>query len=456
MKRNYFNPYRNLICGVDEKIPVGEFNIHHINFDNAATTPPFKCVLEDILDFTPWYSSIHRGVGYKSKYSSLVYENSRKVIASFIGANLNEHTIIYVKNTTEAINKLSFRLCDHDKNCTVLSSSMEHHSNDLPWRDKFNVDYISLNDTGMLSIEDLEHKLISYDGGVKLVTITGASNTTGYINPIHEIARLVHSYDAKLLVDCAQLVPHEQFNMKSIFNQEHIDFVVFSSHKMYAPFGIGVLVGPKDVFCCGHPDYKGGGTVQLVTDDYALWDIPPNKEEAGTPNIMGVVALVSAIEMLQGIGMNQVSKLERDLLIYTLDKLSKIPEIKIYSSLDTSVPRVSIIPFNIEGIPHSITARILGEEWGISVRSGCFCAQPYMQKILNVSPTEIYSHLKNNLLPPYGVVRLSFGIYNTFSEIDFLVKTLEYIISHKESYLNKYSVDPIYVQKSPIFKTCEY
>jgi len=164
--------YRELIVGVDTKIPLpnGQL-VPSINFDNAATTPPFSSVLQSVVNFAPWYSSIHRGTGYKSQYSSEIYEKSRDTIRNFVKAD-SSNTVIYVKNASEAINKLSYRLYHRNKQDMILSTYMEHHSNDLPWRDKFNVDYISLTDMGMLSIEDLEHKLISYDGSVKLVTIT--------------------------------------------------------------------------------------------------------------------------------------------------------------------------------------------------------------------------------------------------------------------------------------------
>lgn len=453
MNSKYINPYRHLVCGVEEKILQDGVERTHINFDNAATTPPFNCVLEDIMDFAPWYSSIHRGVGYKSQYSSKIFDNSRNVVATFLGISQKDYNIIYVKNTTEALNKLAYRLCSYHKDCVVLSTMMEHHSNDLPWRDKFSLDYINIDDMGRLSLESLEEKLISYDGRVKLVTVTGASNVTGFINPIRKIAKLVHSYGAKLLVDCAQLIPHEKFQMGSPNSSEHIDFVVFSSHKMYSPFGIGVLVVPRNLLCSGNPEQKGGGTVQLVTEDYALWHNPPDKEEAGTPNIMGVVALVSAIEMLQSIGMDVLSKYEMDLFNYLVEKLTDLPDIETYSYPLEDIPRVSILPFNIKGIPHNTLAKILADDWGISVRSGCFCAQPYMQKILGVTAEEIYSFTKKNELPPHGVVRISLGLYNTYSEIDFLIKALRYIISHKDAYLQKHLSEPILMTHPLVYDT---
>jgi len=180
-------PFRNLVVGVDTNIPLSDKTYTTaINFDNAATTPPFNYVMEEIIKFSPWYSSIHRGAGYKSQVSSRLYDDARNIIAEFIGADTENHSIIFVKNTTEAINKLSNKLLPLYKDGIILSTCMEHHSNDLPWRNKYKVDYVSIDKYGRLSIDDLKSKLIKYNGKVKLVTVTGASNVTGCINPIHE------------------------------------------------------------------------------------------------------------------------------------------------------------------------------------------------------------------------------------------------------------------------------
>lgn len=441
---------RKLVVGVDTKIPLinGQL-VTAINFDNAATTPPFKSVLQEINNFSPWYSSIHRGTGYKSMLSSQLYENARLIVSNFVKSDPKYNTVIFVKNTTEAINKLSYRICNGDTKNIVLSTGMEHHSNDLPWRDKFYVEYIDTDNCGRLCMEDLEKRLRNYNGAVKLVTITGASNATGYINPIYKAAELAHKYNAKILIDGAQLVPHVPIDMKPIDSLEHIDFLVFSAHKMYAPFGTGVLIGPKKSFDIGDPDYVGGGTVQLVTHDYVVWAPPPEKEEAGSPNIMGVAALTAAIETLNSIGMRNIEQHEIDLTKYAVEKLKAIPDVKLYCTTDGNDPHVGIIPFNIKGIHHSITAKILSYEGGIAVRHGCFCAQPYLQKILKVTDKKINKYLKQNVLPPYGVVRLSFGLYNTYSEVDIFIEMITKIIKYKSLYLRTYSstLTPIHYPK---------
>jgi len=434
-----FYSFRNLVAGVDTNIPLSDKTYTtSINFDNAATTPPFNYVMDEIIKFSPWYSSIHRGEGYKSQVSSKLYDDARNIIAQFVGADAENHSIIFVKNATEAINKLSNKLLPLYKNGIILSTCMEHHSNDLPWRDKYQVDYISIDKYGRLSMDDLKSKLIKYDGKVKLVTVTGASNVTGYINPIHEIAELAHSYGAKILVDGAQLVPHAPVDMKPLGDPRHIDYIVFSGHKMYAPFGTGVLIGPKEVFMKSPPDYPGGGTVKMVTHDSVKWLDPPEREEAGTPNIMGVIALTSSIKLLKQLDMHTIDNYEKTLTNHAIDSLQNIPYIELYHNPIDNDDRVSIIPFNIKGLHHSVVANILSHEFGIAVRNGCFCAQPYIQRLLNISQEDTKQYIEDDTLPLPGMVRISFGVYNTINEINTLVKALYHICLNRKFYFEKY------------------
>ena len=428
--------YRHLVVGADTKIPLfnGQF-VTAINFDNAASTPPFVSVMEEINKFSTMYSSIHRGTGYKSKVSSQLFEEARSIILNFVNADPLRDTVIFVKNTTEAINKLSYRLWEGNKKSVILSTWMEHHSNDLPWRKKFQVDYVQTDPYGKLSLEDLEHKLIKHKGNVKLVTLTGASNVTGYVNPIHKIAELAHRYQAKILVDGAQLVPHNAVNMKPKNPLHHIDYLAFSAHKMYAPFGIGVLVAPQETFNKGISEFVGGGTAEIVTHDWVVWDNPPHKEEAGSPNVMGVVALVAAIKTLTAVGMKTIDHYENELINYANLKLRSIPGITLYSHTAPGEPRIGVIPFNIKGIAHEQVATILSNEAGIAVRTGCFCTQPYIQKLLSISPQQMEFYRRSGNAPRPGIVRLSFGLYNDFSEINTLCQILERISKRPTTYI---------------------
>lgn len=441
--KNVSNPYRKFVVGVDTKIPLptGRY-VTAINFDNAATTPPLQSVLMEINRFAPWYSSIHRGTGYKSQLSSYIYETTRNLILNFVNGDPSSDTVIYVKNTTEAINRVAHDILNETG--IILSTSMEHHSNDLPWRNKYKVEYIEIDELGRLKLEDLEEKLSRYKNSKKLLAITGASNVTGIKNPLNTIANLCYTYDAKLLVDGAQLVPHAAVDISLPSSKGKIDYLVFSGHKMYAPFGTGVLIGPKEVFNRA-PLISGGGAVDLVTHDYVKWADPPAIEEAGTPNLMGVVALAAAIKTLKAIGMEGIISYEESLTSYTLSKLSSIDGIELYGDPFNSDNRVAIVPFNIRGIPHEVTARALSYEGGIAVRSGCFCAHPYVQRLLKVPLPEMEKRIKNPHLPHPGMVRISFGLYNTYAEVDLLIDILNRITKNRSYYYNVYSnIDDLY------------
>ncbi len=439
MKHNHPSEFRKLVVGVDTPVPLmnGQY-VTAINFDNAATTPPLVSVMNRINDFAPFYASIHRGTGYKSNISSYIYEQARKTIASYVNADLDYDTIIYVKNTTEGINKLAYKLNCHNHGSIILSTYMEHHSNDLPWRHHFHVEHIAITSDGKLCLDDLERKLKIHMGKVKLVAVTGASNVTGYKNPIYTIAEIAHKYGAKILVDGAQLLPHCAFDMMPISSTQHIDFFVFSAHKIYAPFGLGVLIGPKALFNLHSPDEVGGGTVKIVTPNQIIFEDPPHREEAGTPNIMGVVALNTALETLAEIGIQHIEEYEKNLTLYALKHLKKIPHLKLYGNTKDCSNRVGIIPFNVSSINHEQLANIVSNEAGIAVRHGCFCAQPYIQKLLNLGPSHIKKHIEHPDEPHPGMIRISFGMYNTYKEIDILIHLLQKIVSRPNEYIKKY------------------
>lgn len=434
--------FRDLVVGVQEKVPlINGSHVPYINLDNAATTPPFHSVMKEISNYAPWYSSIHRGTGYKSLLSSDIYEEGREIIKSFVNADSKKDVVIYTKNTTEAINLLAHVLAEKDNKQLILSSDMEHLANDLPWRDKFAIDYVSIDSQGMLSLDDLEIKLKKYKGRVKTVTVAGASNVTGYKNPIYKIAKIAHKHGAKILVDGAQLAPHCPIDMKPSDSPEHIDYLVFSAHKMYAPFGIGVLIAPRETFKNQKPFCKGGGAVELVSHQFIEWSGTPHKEEAGTPNVMGVVALLAAIKTLRSIGMDVVDQYEQELIYYTIHKLAAIPELKLYCCTGKKEDRLGIISFDLPGFHHELLAKILSEEGGIAVRSGLFCAHPYIEKLLGLTQQKLAYYQQNPDLPFPGLVRLSLGLYNTSDEIDTFIDLLKTITHNKQAYKEKYRTE---------------
>jgi len=275
------------------------------------------------------------------------------------------------------------------------------------------------------------------------VAISGASNVTGIMPPIKEAARIVHEHGAEFMVDAAQLAPHRKIRMGKPGADDSIDYLVFSGHKMYAPFGTGALIGPKDTFKRGDPDHVGGGTVNYVTLSQVQWAHLPDKEEAGSPNVPGAVALASAIDYLQSVGFSSIAAHERELTKYALKKISEIDGVTLYgpSKWTNGQDRVGAISFNVVGVYHAITAAILSYEGAVAVRNGCFCAHPYIQRLLRISDEASHKYRDQinagirDEVP--GLVRVSFGIYNTKTEVDAFIKTLKKIVNrgHQGEYV---------------------
>ena len=424
---------RQRVVGLDVKVPLLDGSKRpYVNFDNAATTPALWDVIETLDIFMPWYSSIHRGKGFKSEISSEAYDDAREIVGHFFGADMASQVVIFVKNTTEAVNKAARRI-PLTRDDVVLVSLMEHHSNDLPWRAQAHTIHIGVKADGSLDMDDVRAKFAQYGKRVKLLAITGASNVSGFINPIHELAELAHSYGTPILVDAAQLAPHRAIHMRPAGDPGHIDFLVASAHKLYAPYGSGVLIGPRKLFAEGAPDYSGGGTVEIVTEDDVYWAAPPERDEAGSPNVIGAVAMAAACKTLSEIGMDRLAAHEAELTRYALTELGKIDGIEIYGDADPANAhrRLGVIPFNLRGMSHYLVAAVLGAEYGIGVRNGCFCAHPYVIHLLNIPDSVAWSWRKQVVsgvrshLP--GLVRISFGCYNSTAEVDWLVHALHNI-----------------------------
>jgi selenocysteine lyase/cysteine desulfurase len=436
--------YAAYFTGTNEAVPTLNGNhLRYINLDNAASTPPLLAVQKAINDFLDYYSSVHRGTGFKSQLSTFIYEDARRRTMNFVGADPQYHTCIFGKNTTEAINKLAHRFPFTPERNIVLTSGMEHHSNDLPWRSVAQVIHIQLSPDGRLDEDDFDRQIQHYGERVALVAITGASNVTGYLNPIHRLAKKAHNIGAMILADCAQLAPHRNVNMLSITDPSHLDYVAISAHKLYAPFGTGALIGLRSTFEQGDPDQTGGGTVEIVTLDDVVWADPPEREEAGSPNTIGAVALAAAIHQLEHIGMENVAAHEAELTAYALEKLVQVPAIVIFGDPDPrrAADRLGVIPFQLEGYSHFLVSAILGYEFGIGVRSGCFCAHPYILHLLGLTYNQAQDVRRRMLagdrteMP--GMVRISFGLYNTKADVDELIDALHRISGGK--YLGKYN-----------------
>lgn len=423
MHRDSIDDLRKLFVGLDKKVNInGKGRIVPINFDNAATTPPFKRVVKRVLETTEYYGSIARGDGQKSQYCSDLYEECRRYILKYFNAPEEIYTAIFVGNTTDGLNKLS-NILINNKEDIVITTRMEHHSNDLPWRNKCDLKYVKVNEDGRININEIEELIERYKEKVKYITITGASNVTGYINDIRKISGLIHKYGGKIIVDGAQLVPHKKIYMYKKDSLENIDFLVFSGHKIYAPFGSGAIIGLRKDFNNNLPDTKGGGTVEYVIDNNQLWLNTPEKNEAGTPNLFGAVAIMEAMKEIEKIGFERIEKNEKELLQYLINGLKELNRVKLYADNDCIDDRLGILVFTIDGMKYYEVGEKLSEIKAIGVRQGGFCSHPYTRRVLGIPNNQLQEYINKNGIP--GLVRVSLGIYNSKKEANIFLETVE-------------------------------
>ena len=421
-----------MFVGIDEPVPVLDGRmVPYVNLDNAASTPPLVAVVETIDRFLPYYSGVHRGTGYKSRVSTAAFESARAVVGEFVGADPDRDVVVFTKNTTEAINKLARSLPVADGEI-VLTTFLEHHSNDLPWRSNSPCVHVRACADGTLDEEHLDRLLAEFHGRVALLAVSGASNVTGVVQPIHRLARKVHAAGGRILVDAAQLAAHRPIDMRSHDDPTHLDFLALSAHKAYAPFGSGALIGPRAAFATV-PDHRGGGTVHAVTLDDVAWADLPDREEAGSPNVVGAVALAAALSTLAEIGRGRIATHETDLLRYATDRMQRVPGLRLYGPTEPAGlrSRLGVIPFNISGVHHGLVAAVLGYEHGVGARHGCFCAHPYLAHLLGLDQATFAAWAerarRGDMRDAPGMVRISFGCYNDEADVDRAVSALECI-----------------------------
>ncbi len=373
-----------------------------VYLDSAATSQKPIQVINKIVEFYSTYNAnIHRGIYQMAEKATEEYERSKRVLASFIGAKSYKE-IVYVRNTTEAINlvALSWGETNIKKGEHILISEMEHHSNLVPWillakRKKAVLDYIKVNNEGMLDAESVEAGL---EKGPRMVAITHASNVLGTINDVKSISKKAHKEGAVVLVDGAQSAPHMPVDVSDI----DCDFFAFSGHKMLGPTGIGTLYAKKELLESMPPVIGGGDMISTVEYYSCTWNDLPWKFEAGTSNIEGGIGLIPAIEYLTKLGMQNVRNHEKELTAYALEKLSAVDNVKVFGpGVDNLDRRGGVISFAVNGVhPHDI-ASIFDSE-GIAIRAGHHCAMPLVTQVLMES----------------AVARMSFYIYNDTDDID--------------------------------------
>ena len=376
-----------------------------VYLDNGATSQKPKVVL-DVLDeyYEKYNANVHRGIHTLSQEATDLMEESRRKIQKFINAK-HDYEIIFTRGTTEGINLVSNSLRNVlTADDEIIITEIEHHSNIVPWqllcqRTGAKLKYIPLTAEGILDIEKLDDLLTDK---TKLVCVNQVSNALGVVNPIKTIIEKAHAKGAWVLIDAAQSAPHTAIDVQAM----DCDFLVFSGHKMYGPTGIGILYGKEDILNELPPFHGGGEMIKDVTMEVSTYACLPFKFEAGTPDIAGIIGLGAAVDFINSIGIQNIHDYEKELVDYTIQRLSEFDEVEIYAK---DAEHSGAVSFNLkfDGVHSSDVGMILDKK-GIAVRTGHHCAQPIMHHF-NIP----------------GTVRASFAVYNTKEEIDTFIEGLK-------------------------------
>jgi cysteine desulfurase / selenocysteine lyase len=388
------------------KFPIFQNHPDLVYLDSASTTHKPQCVIDAEMNFyTNQNANIHRGIYGLAITATQLYENTREKVRQFVGAKSIKE-IIFTSGTTEGINLVAqcFALANVNEGDNIIISAMEHHANLIPWQQvciqkKAELRIIPINTEGVLEISTLDALL---DNKTKIVAITHISNTLGTINPIEEIIKKAHQQNVPVLVDAAQSVTSHILDVEAL----DVDFLVFSAHKLFGPTGVGILYGKEKYLNAMNPYKFGGDMIRDVSFEKTIFAPLPNKFEAGTPNIAGVVGLCAAIDFVENIGRISINKHIQSLLTYAENKLSTIDNLDI---IGKAPQKSGIVSFILRGIhPHDV-ASILSSQ-NIAIRAGHHCTQPIM---------DFFD------LP--GTNRVSFSIYNTFEDVDKLIEALDLV-----------------------------
>lgn len=380
-----------------------------VYLDNAATTQKPLCVIDAMRDeYLNVNANVHRGIHYLSQQATQLHEGARETVRKFLNARSTTE-IVFTRGTTESLNlvascfgELSMREGDE-----VIISTMEHHSNIVPWqllaqRNGIILKVIPMNDEGVLNMDAYEQL---FSERTRIVSVTHVSNVLGTINPIHDIIRIAHDHNVPVVVDAAQSVPHFTVDVQEL----DCDFLAFSGHKVYGPTGIGVLYG-KEKWLEKLPPYMGGGEmIASVSFDKTTFERPPLKFEAGTPDYVATTGLAKAIDYITAIGMDNIRKHEEELTRYAIKRLSLIEGMRIFGkpASPADMRHDAVVSFQVGDIHHMDMGTLL-DRLGIAIRTGHHCAQPLMER-----------------LGILGTCRASFALYNTKEEIDILAQGIE-------------------------------
>ena len=417
-------------------------SLPRIYLDSAASTLALAPAQQATQQFLKYYSNTHSSVHLTAKISTETVNWAKQRVLSFFGAEQDYGVVFQGSGATSPLNRLAKGLSilqPHKK--TVLVSLMEHHSNDLPHREHGNkVIHIPIHDEKGdfigVDLQAIETLCQQHQGELNYIAVTAASNVSGHISPIYDIAEIAHKYGAYIVVDGAQLAAHAPLKLSQENSNRSIDFFVFSGHKTYAPGSPGVLIARAELLDKLTPEFYGGGMVAEVSRyDYQVSTQLFDKEHAGTINIPGVFMLATSLEFLDEIGMPTIYQQECQLTDYLINTLQQFTDVKIYA--DTlKEQRVGAVSFNIRGIPHELLSLILNDYFAIAVRNDCFCAHPFVRECLVDELWEVEDEAD---LPLYqGMVRASIGLYSTQKDIDALNHALSSILAERDYYISQY------------------
>jgi selenocysteine lyase/cysteine desulfurase len=396
------------VVGADLQAPVVTGgSVRYANLDYAASAPALERVAARVAEVLPYYASVHRGAGYASQVSTALLERSRTAIGEFVGARSGD-VVVLTRNTTDALNLLAGCLPSWGD---VVFLDAEHHANLLPWQ-RGPHRCVPVQRSLEATLTALEDALAQRPAA--LLAVTGASNVTGEELPVERLARLAHRHGARIVVDAAQLAPHRRIDLDAT----GVDYVAFSGHKLYAPYGAGALVGRRDWLDRGTPYLPGGGAVQRVEVDGTEWACAPQRHEGGTPNVLGAVALATACEAVAALPDAALEVHEAALRERLVHGLGGVPGVTVHRVFDDAPASIGVVTFTVDGVDAGLVAAYLSAEHGIGVRDGKFCAHPLLAR-LGLGA---------------GAVRASVGVGSRTADVDRLVHAITELVHRGPSW----------------------
>jgi selenocysteine lyase/cysteine desulfurase len=418
-----------------------------VYLDSAASTLMMEPAFNVGHQFLMHYASTHSDLHYSAKGASKAFEWAHKRVLEFVGASEEKYCAFFAGNgATAGFNRMATSLSKiRTERDLVLVSEMEHHSNDLPHREHSSqVIHIpclgEFESYGGFNIDCLQESIQKHGEKVNYIAVTGASNVTGAITPLEEVAKLVHSVGAYMIVDASQMIAHAPVSM----DDADLDILVFSGHKIYAPGSPGVVIAKKTLLNSITPSELGGGMVDDVSlAEYVPTNNLPDREEAGTPNIVGAITLGAVLDLLTRVGMDTIREKEIPLIDYVWKSLTLLKEVTVYGPNPAEVPRTGTISFNIKGLDHGLTAAALNDYHNIQLRNGCFCAHPYVRELLKRELWEIDldpddPNLEALVERKRGMVRASFGLYTTIADLKKLITAVSDLADRREEIVGLY------------------